>query len=106
MHLFVLYAIIEANAPDMNECDAPESNNIVAGIELTRRVPITVALFLSFININVVSMTTSVRRRSSVIVGGPIVAMVISVASRVNYQLILSLGAVFGNMAWLKALEA
>ena len=32
-----------ANASDMNECDAPESNKIVAGTELTRRVPITVA---------------------------------------------------------------
>ena len=32
-----------ANASDMNECDAPESNKIVAGTELTRRVPIMVA---------------------------------------------------------------
>src|SRR3954471_11094455 len=32
-----------ANASDMNECDAPESNKTVAGTELTRRVPITVA---------------------------------------------------------------
>src|SRR4051812_5053155 len=32
-----------ANVSDMNECDAPESNKIVAGTELTRRVPITVA---------------------------------------------------------------
>src|ERR1044072_3738216 len=32
-----------SNASDMNECDAPESNKIVAGTELTRRVPITVA---------------------------------------------------------------
>ena len=32
-----------ANASDMNECDAPESNKIVAGTELMRRVPITVA---------------------------------------------------------------
>src|SRR3954463_14074027 len=32
-----------ANASDMNECDAPESNKTVAGTEFTRRVPITVA---------------------------------------------------------------
>src|ERR1041384_1396271 len=32
-----------ANASDMNECDAPVSNKTVAGTELTRRVPITVA---------------------------------------------------------------
>ena len=32
-----------ANDSDMNECDAPESNKTVAGTELTRRVPITVA---------------------------------------------------------------
>ena len=30
-----------ANASDMNECDAPESNKTVVGTELTRRVPIT-----------------------------------------------------------------
>ena len=28
-----------ANASDMNECDAPESNKTVAGTELTRRYP-------------------------------------------------------------------
>src|SRR3954467_10413264 len=32
-----------ANDSDMNECDAPESNKIVAGTELTRRVPIMIA---------------------------------------------------------------
>src|SRR4051812_22585915 len=33
----------KANASDMNECDAPESNKTVPGTELTRRVPIMVA---------------------------------------------------------------
>src|ERR1041385_3624709 len=42
-----------ANASDMNECDAPVSNKTVAGMELTRRLPITVAgLLLSFFNID------------------------------------------------------
>ena len=31
------------NASEMNECDAPESNKTLAGAELMRRVPITVA---------------------------------------------------------------
>src|SRR3954468_19518311 len=33
----------KANASDMKECDAPESNKTVEGTEFTRRVPITVA---------------------------------------------------------------
>src|SRR4051812_47374782 len=40
---------LRANASDMKECDAPESNRTEAGTELTGRVPITiVGSFLAF----------------------------------------------------------
>ena len=32
---------LSANLDDMNECDAPESNNIVARVELARNSPST-----------------------------------------------------------------
>ena len=63
-------------------------------------------MILSFLSIDVVSMSTSISSRPSIIVGGPVVAMTISVTSRVNYQLILSLGAVSGHVYWEAALEA
>src|SRR4051812_675877 len=51
-------------------------------------------------------MSASMRSRPSIIVEGPVVSTAISVASRVNDQLILSLGAVPGEVTWLTALEA
>src|SRR4051812_45222296 len=63
-------------------------------------------LITSFFSVNVVRVTTSISSRPSIIVGGPIVATTIFAASRVNDQLILSLGALPGNMTWLTALEA
>ena len=54
-------------------------------------------MVLSFFNIDVVSMSASISSRPSIIVGGPVVATTIFAASRVNYQLILSLGAFSRN---------
>src|SRR3954463_16566770 len=51
-------------------------------------------------------MSASMTSRPSIIVEGPIVSTTISAASRVNDQLILSLGAVSGEVTWLTALEA
>src|SRR3954463_378734 len=93
-----------ANASDMKECDAPESNKTVPGTEFTRRVPSR--LILSFFSVDVVGMSTSTRGRPNIIVGGPRVATTMYEADRVNYQLILSLGAVSGNVSWLATLEA
>src|ERR1043165_5142119 len=51
-------------------------------------------------------MSASIRSRPSIIAGGPVVATAISAASRVNDQLILTLGAFPGEVTWLMALEA
>ena len=51
-------------------------------------------------------MITSRSTRPIIIVGGPVVATTISAASRVNYQLILHLGAFYGNVTWETTLEA
>src|SRR3954466_6008359 len=51
-------------------------------------------------------MPTSTRSGPSIIVGGPGVATALSATDRVNYQLILSLGEVSGNVSWLTTLEA
>src|SRR3954468_14025086 len=51
-------------------------------------------------------MPASTRSGPSIIVGGPGVATAMSAADRVDYQLILSLGAVSGNVSRLATLEA
>src|SRR3954470_24015437 len=51
-------------------------------------------------------MSASVRSRPSIIVGGHVVATAISAASRVNDQLVLTKGALPGEVTWLVALEA
>ena len=63
-------------------------------------------MILDIFNVNIVSMSTSMSSRPSIIVGGPVVAMAISAASRADYQLILILGAVSSHVTWEAALEA
>src|SRR3954463_11578856 len=63
-------------------------------------------MILCFFNVDVERVTASMSGRPIFIVGGPIVSTTISTASWVNYQLILSHGALPGEVTWLVALEA
>src|ERR1041384_3931651 len=63
-------------------------------------------LILCFFSVDVERVTTSMSSRPIFIVGGPIVTTTISTAGWVNYQLILSHGALPGEVTWLVALEA
>ena len=44
---------------DMNECDAPESNRIVAGCELARNIPY-VCCFLSFLRSHMIDLPVGI----------------------------------------------
>ena len=62
-------------------------------------------LILSFIQINMVSLTTTIRR-SGIVVAGLVVTTAITSTNRKECKLILILRAFSGGVTWMATLEA